>query len=345
MSWTVTPVRGTLTRRNASAREAAERLTIGDGVEVDLASIGYSHYLDRAIQGATLAPRPFWFVVPDSTARDVKLRVRTDPQQRDRAKDPWRGVELEGEIEQDYIFATTLEVFPYRLGPRKLCALPVSVNGNRLTILSTREVTRRGASGLSVWLTRAEEVWNARKKSSVAQNVTLPEYLDNHRNLTRQRLSAGTKLVYGGKGTHVRAAVIDPADATAEMDGIRPRGYVFDMNMYYINVETVAEAHYLAGILNTPYVDDGIKASQTQGAWGARDIHRRPFEMFPVPRFDASSEAHQRLAAISVLAHERIASETTGRTYEAQVAPIADLIAEANGLARDVCELLPHTAP
>src|SRR5207247_1446932 len=150
---------------------------------------------------------PFWFVVPDSAARGSKLRVRTDPQQRDRAKDPWKGVELTGEVEGDYIYATTLEIFPYRLGPRKLCMLPLAVEANNLTILSIREVTRRGASGLSEWLTEAEEIWDDRKKESAAQDVALPDYLDNHRNLTRQRLSTGVKLVYGGKGSHVRAAV------------------------------------------------------------------------------------------------------------------------------------------
>ena len=41
---------------------------------------------------------------------------------------------------------------------------------------------------------------------------------------------------------------------------------------------------------------------------GPRHIHRRPFEVCPIPAFDASDADHQRLAELSRLAHETVAA-------------------------------------
>lgn len=341
MNWSVSLVSGTLARRNASPAEAHEVLSISEPEVIDVAAISVGPYLDRAIQGATLAPRPFWFIAPVAPARGRSLLVKTDPKQARRAKEPWKGIQLEGEIEMEFLYATNLEVAPYRLGPMKLLALPVKVSDGRIALMSPTEVLRAGGAGLHRWLAEGDEIWKARRKESVAQDVELFEYLDNHNNLTRQRLSGGVKLVYGGKGTHVRAVVVDVAStvtAFAAEIGTTINGLVFDMNLYYVSCRTSDEAHYLAAIMNTPYVDDGIKATQTQGAWGARDIHRRPFEMFPIPEFDPKNEDHRRLAEISRSAHDVLATRAASSRYWLQLEPVMGLVEEAHVLAQKICE-------
>ncbi len=73
------------------------------------------------------------------------------------------------------------------------------------------------------------------------------------------------------------------------------------------------EAHYLCAVLNAQYVDGAIKPFQTKGAFGAqkgkgqRHIHRRPFEVLPIPKFDRNDKRHLRLAELSKECHEKVA--------------------------------------
>jgi SAM-dependent methyltransferase len=331
--WPVREVSGTLPRRNASPVESRE-LSISDVSELRTQRPGHGPYLDRAIQGATIAPRPFWFVEPTpETAAAARKWVRTDSQASQRAKHPWTGVELEGQIEAEFIYATMLSVYPFRLGPVKLCALPIDTTNGRVKLLTPRQVLQRGAPGFHRWLTEAEAIWAERKKDSAAQDVPLHEYLDNHRNLTRQLLG-GVRVVYGADGSHVRAAVVE-TDTLAQASGAR--AFVFDMNTYWIRVKTSDEAHYLTAVLNSPFVDAAIKTGQTRGAWGARHIHRRPFEVVPIPEFDALDESHTQLAELSRQAHQKLAGLAPARTLKKQLEPIGAEIAEADTLARQVC--------
>ncbi len=330
--WLVQAVSGTLPRRNASRRERDVALNVGEPRLAEPDEARYSTYLDRAFQGATIAPRPFWFVHARSPVHGKRVWVETDEQAASRAKHPWTGLRLEGELESDFLFATFLAIYPFRLGPLKLCALPVELNGSP-QILSPVEVLRRGAPGMHRWLTRAEQIWQERKKDSASQNVPLQEYLDNHGNLRRQR-PGGVRLVYGADGSHVRAAVVDTDEAARVAGG---RALLFDMNMYSIAVRTADEAHYLAAVLNTPLVDAAIKGGQTRGAWGARHIHRRPFEVLPIPEFDPFDERHARLAQLSRAAHDKLKDLPYVRTWKQQLGPVTSEVAEGDSLARQVC--------
>jgi hypothetical protein len=332
--WEVRRVAGVLPRRNASPTESRSILRFEVADDLRDQEVAHSAYLERAIQGATLAPRPFWFIVPTpETAAAARRYVTTDPDAAQRAKQPWTGVTLEGQIESEFIFATMLAVFAFRLGPPKLCALPIDRGEPGTKLLTPEQVLQRGAAGFHRWLTEAEAIWSSRKKDSASQNVALHEYLDNHRNLTRQTLG-GVRLVYGADGSHVRAAVID-TDKFAEECGAR--AFVFDMNTYSIRVRTEDEAHYLAAVLNSPFVDEAIKSGQTRGAWGARHIHRRPFEVVSIPEFDTFDERHLRLAELSRAAHSKLVVLPPARVWKKQIAPAEAEVEEADAIARQVC--------
>jgi hypothetical protein len=332
LNWEVRDVAGVLPRRNASPSEACV-LNIGEPHGLESETTGPSHYLDRAIQGATIAPRPFWFVEPTSQTDAKRPWVVTDKEASGRAKAPWTGLRLEGQLESDYLFATSLAVFPFKLGPIKLIFLPVEIVDGKLSLLGADQALRRGAPGAHRWLVKGEKIWSERKKDSASQKVPLFKYLDNHRNLTRQRLG-GTHLVYGADGSHVRAVVVD-TDELAKEHGVR--GFVFDMNLYAIRAKTPDEAHYLAAILNTPYVDEAIKSRQTRGAWGARHIHRRPFEAIAIPEFNPFDERHVRLAQLSIEAHAALADRPISRIWKDQLEPALAQVEQADSLARQVC--------
>ncbi len=337
-AWPVQKVSGQLPRRNASHDEAAERLTIAEAVGVEATTSVHSPYFDRAIQGATIAPRPFWFVRATSGEATARPWCTTDEDASRRAKEPWTGISLEGRIESEFLFATVLAVYPFRLGPIKLCALPLELRKDGIRLLSPQQVLRAGGSGFYQWMVEGEKLWDERKKGSVAQDVPLYQYLDNHQNMTRQRVGS-PRLIYGADGSHVRAAVVSPRNVLRNLQP-RPQAFVYDMNTYWVDVKSEPEAHYLAAVLNTPFVDDAIKSVQTQGAWGARHIHRRPFEHLAIPEYDPQAHAHRRLVAISRAAHERLASRHPARTRARQMEPVIELVGEANDLAARICGAL-----
>jgi N-6 DNA Methylase len=333
--WPVQRVSGSLPKRNLGEEAALPSLSFEAPVPLAAEDDQRSPYLERAFQGATLAPRPFWFVEAKSGQSSGRPWCETDVESIRKAKDPWKIVSLEGPIESDFIFATVLALYAFQLGPIKLCALPVAVD-SKVRLLSPAEVLRSGGSGFYKWLTAAEAVWEKHRKASAAQSVPLFRYLDNHKNLTRQKLG-GVRLVYGSDGSHVRAAVVNPQRVLEPLQP-RPRGVVYDMNSYWIDVASEEEAHYLAGVLNSDFVNEAIKGSQTQGAWGARHIHRRPFERVPIPEFDPEEEVHSRIAAISAAAHERLEQRSPARTRAKQLDPVAELMGELNELAAACCE-------
>lgn len=335
--WPVRKVRGDLPSRNIDDAAAVSHLEIAAPVALKPQANIQSPYLERAIQGATLAPRPFWFVKVKAGERGKRPWCVTEPDAAKRAKKPWQGISLEREIEASFLFATTLAVFPFRLGPLKLCALPIALEEGAVRLLSSEEVLRRGGTDFFQWMQEGEELWQERKKDSAAQDVPLYRYLDNHRNLTRQR-PGGTRVIYGADGSHVRAAVVEPRTVLSGLQPA-PRAFIYDMNTYWVDVKSDDEAHYLVAVLNTAMVNDAIKDAQTQGAWGARHIHRRPFERVPIPEYVATDARHRKLAEISRAAHARLKGAPSSRTRAGQLQPVADLVEEAGALAAEICGL------
>ena len=80
---------------------------------------------------------------------------------------------------------------------------------------------------------------------------------------------------------------------------MQTQGIVLDQNFYEIWV-SATEAHHQAALLNTDFANDAIKAVQTQGAFGARHIYRRPFDVLPIPTYRAEDARHRRLASLSM---------------------------------------------
>jgi hypothetical protein len=73
---------------------------------------------------------------------------------------------------------------------------------------------------------------------------------------------------------------------------------------YYARTEE--EAHYLVGVLNTPFLNEAIKPFQPQGLMGERHIHRRPFEACNIPLFDPENALHREIAKVSAAARAEL---------------------------------------
>jgi hypothetical protein len=308
-------VSGRLPVRNLSLEKAREYLSFEEtSFAPPFASTGpASPYLDKFIQGATIVPRCFWFVRPTAEAWVIdpqRPALETDPEIQKQAKKPWKGLSLSGEVEADFLFATLLgaDMIPFGYVRQRLVVLPLEVKPDGKGQLITAEVAiKLGKTGLANWLRKAEAFWEqlGRRTERVR---TIYKRLDFQQNLRRQRPVGTCKVLYNTSGTYLCSCVVDASNSNYWANrNIRPKGFAAESKTYWLETDNAEEAHYLCAILNTPFVDEVIKPFQTKGSFGARDIHRRPFEVLPIPFFDSADERHIRLANLSRACHQKVA--------------------------------------
>jgi hypothetical protein len=311
-------LRAQLPHRNASLSQA--RGCWGESEEAFLppTSKEASPYWGEVIQGASLAPRCAWFVRPPEIALVIDRRrphLETDRTTERQGKKPWRGIRLTGSVEREFLYATLLSdnMLPFGCRQLSLLVLPVTEDeGRNLRVINIDEAVRSGKIGLANWLREAESIWKQHAKVNERVN-TIYERLDFGRCLTSQRPAGTTELLYNSQGTHVCSCIIDGVNAARwEVHHLPVRGFVSDYVTYWFQTTHPAEAHYLCGVLNSPLADKAIKPYQTKGAFGAhhgggyRHIHRRPFEVLPIPRFDPKDARHRQLAELSQGCHEKV---------------------------------------
>ena len=101
--------------------------------------------------------------------------------------------------------------------------------------------------------------------------------LDYNRLLTSQNLKAEFVVVFNAAGTNLVAAIVSRDEAKA-IGKLSILGFIAEHKTYRYYAESEQEAHYLVGVLNSPFVNEAIKPYQTQGLMGKRDIERRPLK-------------------------------------------------------------------
>ena len=298
--------RATFDKHELPLREAEPLLKVGDTVtnfvDPEIASI---YYFELFAQGASLVPRNLCFVRPAGLPNTPI--VETDPELDKDAKATWKGIKLEGTVHSPYIYATLLSkhLLPFGYQKLNMVALPVrQTEAGKLELLE--DVLQFAATGhirdFNTWFDKMNKLWDERKKT----NRTLLERYDYHKLLTKQKVTDRFRVIYGGSGTNIACCVLDLDYEKLRIYRRRVRQFVVDTTCYYLSTETEVEAHYLCAILNSQPIDEQIKAHQPEGLWGARHIHRTPFEACAIPIFDAGNSDHLELARLSLAAHEKI---------------------------------------
>jgi len=260
--------------------------------------------------GASIFPRNLWFV--EFVTHDPQTpRVRTDPTVNERAKKPWQGIVMEGEVEAECLYATLLtdHLVPYGVVRLNPVVLPCPARRGTLgKLLDGPAALREGYSRLADWLEEADRHWRGRQKKGT--KMTLLQRLDYQRLLSCQNPKAPYRVLYGGSGSRIAACVVETQKGKdLRVGGYPVRGFVAQHKTYVYATSTREEAHYLCAVLNSALVDAAIKPYQPKGLFGAargrgqRGIERRPFEVVPIPRFEADNPVHQGLASLSMDCH------------------------------------------
>lgn len=128
--------------------------------------------------------------------------------------------------------------------------------------------------------------------------MTLQDRWDYNGGLRTQFPVAALRVVYAKAGT-LPAAML-----------VRDELALIDHKLYWANVATEDEGHYLAAILNSETVRERAEQWQSTGQWGARDFDKVAFSL-PISTFDMRLALHSDLAAAGAEA-ERIAAGVTG---------------------------------
>ena len=300
--------RATFDKHELPLIEAEPLLTVGETITnfVD-PNIACIYYYELFAQGASLVPRNLCFVRPAGLPNFPILE--TDPELDKNAKAPWKGIKLEGTVHNPYIYATLLSKHLLPFGSQKLnmVALPFQQNDSG-KLEHLQDVLAFAAKAhhrsFTSWFEKMSNIWDERKKRTTTE--TLAEWFNYRNKLTAQSVTDRFRVIYGGSGTNIASCVLD-----LDYDNLRVyrrgvSGFVVDTTCYFLSTETQVEAHYLCAILNSPVVNDEIKAHQPEGLWGARHIQRTPFEACAIPIFDAGNPDHLELARLSLAAHEKI---------------------------------------
>jgi hypothetical protein len=197
-------------------------------------------------------------------------------------------------VEKEFLFATALsdDILPFFVRGLTLTVLPLFIREDRYVMMNSGELLSEGFEAASDWVKRAEKIFT---KGTKDPDNSAEDYLNYQQKLTRQSAKTPFIVLYNKSGTNVCAGYITTADCD-EVDGLKVQGFVAESVTYRIYTKTEDEALYLIGVLNSTVVNKAIKPYQTEGVYhGKRDIHRRPFEVCPIPEFDPENSFHKEI--------------------------------------------------
>lgn len=294
---TVLAASGDLPRRDATPAESLEHLK---WEEVPWPSERRARfaggYAGRFRDGAVVFPSVLFRV---QTVRAGRLGVNpavplVESRRTNLEKPPWKNVaSLRRNIEVEFLRSLYLgeSVAPFRVFQPILAVIPWDdVDGD---LLDATEAQSKGHAYLAGWLVEAEGLWSQYGRG----RRTLVEQIDYYGQLRAQLPAAPLRVVYGASGTLPAAAVLRDSSAVVEH------------GLYWIAMETEAEAHYLAGVLNSETARARVAHIQARGQWGARHFDKVMLSL-PIPSFDPSNKIHRALAKAATHA-EKVAAGVT----------------------------------
>jgi hypothetical protein len=357
---------GLLPRRNASLTEAEAELRV-EAVQFFLNRRGKrsfwataagvhgaaSFYKNLFKNGATIYPRPFWFVeiLPSPLGFDPHLPpLVTSQRAQEQAKDAYQGIILKGTVESRFLYATLLstDLLPFGHLDYRLVVLPIEPAGSGYNLITADQARRRGYIRLAEWLERVQEEWEKRRGEK-AEALSALDWLDYRRKLTTQNPQAAYRVLYVAAGTYLCACVVQREPIKLDVAGqeVEADGFLADVKTFHLETENRDEAHCLNAVLNSPTVDKLIKPMQSRGQWGPRDIHKKVLDL-PIPQFDPSQPEHRRLAELGKACSERVAAwlaaggpgktQSIGRLRGMVREMLREELGEIDGLVRKMME-------
>ncbi|MEM3986465.1 MAG: N-6 DNA methylase [Candidatus Methanomethylicia archaeon] len=344
---------GNLPEKNIKLIEAVKYLTANDYMyEPPVIPIKYSIYYDKVKAGASLIPRSLWFIEFDIhpiLGIDLnKPLVKTAEDALEEAKDQWKGIELKGNIEADFIYATLLskDLVPFGYYKLRPVVLPLELSLTGYRLLDVDVLRNRGFILMAEWLEKAQRLWEERGTERALNDYPrVISWINYMGKLTNQNPAKRYIVLYNASGTNIASCVIDKHSLPPFQvlrAKIIPKGFIAYSKTFFFETSSKEEAHFICSVLNSNIVNDAIKPLQPRGLFGEREVQRRPF-MFPIPKFNEDDRLHIRLAELSKICHAKVASlrftkkSTAGLRKEAreavkkEIAEIDEIVSQLLG--------------
>jgi hypothetical protein len=224
--------------------------------------------------------------------------AETDPEQAASAKPPYRDVRISGQLEGRFLFRTALSkhLVPFSIAEPPLVFLPIEEREGAPRVFTAEELRNSGWRAAARWMAEVEKVWDE-KRGDKAERQTVYQWLDYTHKLSDQTFGSRFLALYNAAGTNLCAAALDREDLSER--------FVVDHKLYWAPCRSLAEADYVASILNSAVMNELIKPFQSLGLLGERDIHKKVLEA-PIPLFDAAKPAHAELARLGAAARAEV---------------------------------------
>jgi len=319
-SYPVTALRysGVLEEKNLKYPNAITQLQVNEySYKSPSVLIKRSWYHDRMKEGATLVPRSVWFVdfdVHETLGVDFsRPSVKTSKDVARDSKEPWRGIELKGNVNADFVYASLLggDVVSFGFSKMRPVVLPIKPTHIGYKLMDIRTLRNDGFEHMANWLAMAQKLWEERRtEKSASRFPRILDRLDYNGLLSSQNPQKKYVVLYNSSGTNVVSCVVAKKELQvfSKDFAVKPKGFVSDAKTWFYETNNAKEAYYLCGVLNSNVVNMAVKPLQTRGLWGERDIHRRPL-MIPIPKFEEKNAQHLGIAEISQSCHKILANK------------------------------------
>jgi SAM-dependent methyltransferase len=168
---------GKLPEKNLKLSQAMQYLKVEEYSYQPPQVLLKSPYYDLFKAGASIYPRTFFFIdfiVHPTLGIDIEkpyCRSSTDPEILRNAKEPWKHVIIEGNVEKEFIYATVLsgDLMPFRC-EFKPVVLPVKPTPSGYKILDVEDLRREGYNYMTSWLEKAQKLWEKLRTKSQKSN-------------------------------------------------------------------------------------------------------------------------------------------------------------------------------
>lgn len=287
-----------------------EKPTIGSGKTL---KDGRSHYFKSFKEGATIVPRPFWFI-------DLKFNIKfgfdankpyieTSKRAQNMTKKSWEGVKIKKNVESQYLFTTILssDMIPFSHFSFRPIVLPIFKYEKSYRLLDTKQTLSRGDDGMYSWLQKSEKYWKDRRGEKHSK-MSIYERLDKNKGISGQDPSKTYVIVFSSIGTNLCSSVIDVRQSKEifiNNEKIKTSGFVADYSTIFMSFSSKNEAYYLCSIFNSKIIDVLLKPFQSKGLWGERNVWKKPLE-FPIPEFNKMNKTHVMLAELGIKCNKKI---------------------------------------
>jgi SAM-dependent methyltransferase len=235
-------------------------------------------------QGANLVPRVCLTVVeqPAGPLGVPAGKVRVESDRSSPEREPYSELDaFTGTIETQFVFDAILgeNLVPFRVREPRRVVIPYE-DGH---FLPAGGYEIDAYPGLADWWRSVSDAYDRLKPDTTTHDLL--GQIDYQSKLTNQFPLAGNRVAYTGRGARTCAARV-------------PTGTVVDHALYWLPVESVEEAHFVCGVLNSDTLDALIKDALSKGLFGSRNIHRAPFRI-SFPEFDPENELHGAIADVA----------------------------------------------